>query len=225
MDKITKFFEDLGNAISFIWTFSTDEKISRLRVFVLWFFAAVIPSFVIYNSINHWQTHIPGLNTASQTSGVFWSMIFGTSIIPILFFITNGLRGYHKLFNELTDLIYSRFERKTLDELEMDYGSEGIEHLKAVNLGRFIGGFFTLELIIVGWATINYFLVGGNFTGLAWLGYVGDDLFMGAVVFVLESIYCIKDGLMATNKVYKLKLATVQSDAVTKAEVDEMVEQ
>lgn len=207
-NTIRDFFSDSLTALKFVWDFSTDPKISRLRVFLVWEISALIPSFIIYNSINHWQTHIPGVNSATQSGSILLNMIIGTSIIPLLFFITNGLRGFHKAFNSVIDFLYSRLERKSVDELQVEYGTEGIELLKRVNLGKFIAGFLLLEILIVGWATVSYFLFGGNLTGLAWLGYVGDDLFMGAVVFILESIYCIFDGIAAAPSIYRLKVAT-----------------
>lgn len=222
MDKIKKFFTELYANIKFIYDFTTDPKISRLRVFLIWAALSVVSSSVIYVTIATWQVHVPTVSNQLKTVNPLIGMLFGTNILPILFLLTNGLRGYHKAFNDILQGIYSKFKRKTLAELQAEYGDEGLDLLRTVNIGRFVAGFVMLELIIVGWALFSYWVLGGNFTGLGLIGYIFDDLLMGAVVFLLEGFYAMKDALGATGKVYKLELATQVSDVVNKEELDQI---
>ena len=224
MDKIKQFFMDIYNSVKFVYDFSTDPKISRLRVFVVWFALSLVSSIAIYVTISTWQVHVPSVASQVKTTNPLISMLFGTSVLPFLFLLTNGLRGFHRIFNNMLQGIYKKFQRKTISELQEEYGEEGLELLRTVNIGRFVAGFVALEVIIVGWALLSYYLLGGNLTVLALIGYVFDDLLMGAIVFLLEGFYAISDALGATSKVYKLQLATAQSDAVTKAEVDKQIE-
>lgn len=206
MEPIRNFFEDLWNTVKFIYKFTTDKKISRLRVLILWSLTSVIPSFLIYVTINTWQVHIPGVESAQGGSNSLVSLIAGTSILPILFFITNGLRGYHELFNNILESFFNNFEKRSVTSLCTEFGpEEGMKKLRKVDLGKYVSAFVLLEFLIIGWATTSYFIFGGNLTGLGWLGYVADDLLMGAIVFILEGVYCITDGLLEAPKVYKLK--------------------
>lgn len=213
---ITNFFSDVFETIKYIYDFSTNKKISRLRVFFVWSLVALIPSFFIYFTINTWQVHIPGVEAASANNSSIISMILSTSILPVLFFLTNGLRGYHNVFNYLLEAIFSRFELVPAEELLELYGTDATEMIKKVNLGKHVSGFLMLELMIISWATISYFLFGGNMSGLGLFGYIGDDLLMGAIVFVLEGIYCIVDGIVEASHVYRLKpLFAAGDDAKT----------
>lgn len=206
MESIKNFFEDLWNTVKFIYNFATDKKISRLRVLAIWSLTSIIPSFLIYVTINTWQVHIPGVESAQGGGNSLVSLIAGTSILPILFFITNGLRGYHELFNKILESFFKNFQVKDLTALTNEYGAdEAYRMIKKVDLGKYVSAFVLLEFLIIGWATASYFMFGGNLTGLGWLGYVADDLLMGAIVFILEGVYCITDALIEAPKVYKLK--------------------
>ena len=202
--SIAGFFEEVLNIFRYIYHFLNSDKIARLRILVVWSILTLIPTFFIYFTINAWQVHIPNLEGNISTNG-FVNMLIGTSILPILFFFTKGLRGYHQLFNNVLQALFNNFRLKSSTELELQYGDEGLEKLRLVNLGQHVSGFLLLEVLILGWATFSYFAFGGNMTGLAWFGYVADDLLLGAWVFILEAVYSVADALKEAPNVYTLK--------------------
>lgn len=216
LNAIIGFFKDLGTIGNYIYKFSTDDEIARLRVFLVWFVVALIPSVAIAFTINTWQVHIPGVEVAQNGSGSVWGNIAGTSILPILFFITKGLRGYHEMFNNILEAFFSNLERRTMEDMIKEYGEkEALKKVKKVDLGRYISAFLLLEFIIIGWATTNYFFFGGALTGLGLAGYVLDDLLMGAIVLVLEGVYSVADGVLEAPSVYKLKPVELPNFAAT----------
>lgn len=218
---IIDFFADLGNTAKFLFDFATDKKISRLRVLLVWTLVALIPSFFIYFTINTWQVHIPGMEAANANNASIISMVFSTSILPVMFFLTNGLRGYHSVYNYILDGIFSRFELMPFDEMIEKYGEDAPNKIKTVNIAKHVSGFVILEFIIIGWATASYFLFGGNMTGLGVVGYVGDDLLMGAIVFVLEGIYSVFDGFAEGKDIYRIKVPFISNND---AEADKWIE-
>lgn len=221
MEAIKKFFLDLGSIFSYMYQFATNKEISRLRVLIVWALTSLVPSFIIYVTINTWQVHIPGVETSTQGGNSFLGLVAGTSILPILFFITNGLRGYHELFNTIIEKFFDNFERRSFTSLCQEYGTEeAMKKLRKVDLGKYVSAFVILEFIIIGWATANYFAFGNALSGLGLFGYVADDLLLGAIVFLLEGIYCIADGIIEAPSVYKLK-PIFQSQAVGKETVGE----
>lgn len=205
--NIKGFIDDIFSIFSFIYDFLTNDEIARLRIFFTWLAITLIPSIFIYFTINTWQVHIPQLEATVGNSGnPFINMIIGTSILPVLFFITKGLRGYHILFNEFVESIFNKFRRLSFEELEEKYGyEEAVVKVRKVDIAKYVAGFLSLEFIILGWATISYFFFGGNMTGLAWFGYVLDDLGLGAIVFILEGVYALVDGTVESSNVYALK--------------------
>jgi hypothetical protein len=206
MESIKKFFLDIVSIFKYIYQFSTNEEISRLRVLIVWALTSLIPSFIIYVTINTWQVHIPGVELRSQGGNSFLGLVAGTSILPILFFITNGLRGYHELFNTIIEKFFDNFERRSFTSLCQEYGNEeAVKKLRKVDLGKYVSAFVILEFIIIGWAIINYFMFGNTLSGLGLFGYVSDDLLLGALVFLLEGIYCIADSIIEAPNVYKLR--------------------
>jgi len=216
IDTISKFFIDLTSIAKYIYKFSTDDEIQRLRVLIVWFLTSLVPSVVIAFTINTWQVHIPGVEAAQGNSSLI-GYLAGTSILPILFFITNGLRGYHEMFNNILEAFFSNFEKRSMEDLIEEHGEkEALKKVKKVDLGRYISAFLLLEFIIIGWATMNYFFFGGALTGLGLAGYVLDDLLLGAIVLILEGIYSVADGLVEASTVYRLK-PMFQSQAVDKA--------
>ena len=198
--------KDLLNIFSYIFKFLTDPKLERLRIFILWGAIAFLPSISIYIIINTWQIHIPGVEVAITKNNPLWNMMLGTSILPILFFFTKGLRGYHIIFNNCLEFIFNKFERKSIEELEEEYGETGLNKLKKVNIGRYVAAFIVLELLILIWAIISYFILGSNITGLSLLGSIADELLLEVIVFGLEGIYCIFDAVVEIPSVYKLRL-------------------
>lgn len=206
MEKIKEFFGSFCSIFKFLRTLATDEKLSRLRILIIWSLSSFILSFVIYNTIQKWQVFIPAIeligNHKPQQNSLF-NMIIGTSVISILFFITDGIRGYHKMFNELIELPFKAFTRKSVSELVEEFGNEGIEKLKKVNFFKKIAGFIVLELILILWSIFTYFFVGGIPSGLGLLGYMADDLLLGIYLFFLEGFYSIYDGLSVVSQVYK----------------------
>ena len=226
MKGVSTFFADLVKIAKYIYKFSTDDDIARLRVFIVWFTTALIPSVVIAFSISKWQVSIPGLEVSTNTGGGIVGYITGTSILPILFFITKGLRGYHEMFNNILETFFGNFQRRSMEEMIVEYGEqEALKKVKRVDLGRYISAFLTLEFIIIGWATINYFFFGGSLSGLGLAGYVLDDLLMGAIVLILEGIYSVADGVLEAPSVYKLKpidLPTLGSNLPNSNVVDEV---
>ena len=209
INNVVDFFKDIYNILIFSYKFITDDKISRLRIFVSWLIITLIPSVFIYFTINTWQVHIPNIE-AQNTTNPLVGMIVGSSILPVLFFITKGLRGYHNLFNKTIEAFFSNFKERDFDSLEEEFGAEvSSEKLRKVAIGKHVAAFVILEFVILGWATLGYFLFGGNMTGLAWFGYVADDLLLGAIVFILEGIYSIFDGIIESKDVYRLKPITI----------------
>lgn len=205
MEAIKKFFLDLGNIFKYIYQFSTNEDISRLRVFLIWGLVSLIPSFVIAFTVNTWQVHIPGVESQQNNNGLL-GYITSTSILPLLFFITNGLRGYHEVFNKLIDALFSKFEMRNMEELIIEFGQEDtMKKLKRVDLARYISAFLLLEFIIISWAIINYFFFGRALTELGLAGYILDDLLLGAIVLILEGVCSIFDGFIELPSVYKIK--------------------
>lgn len=220
MNDIKKFFLDLGRIAKYVYKFGTDDEISRLRVLIVWSFIAIVPSIVIAFTISSWQIHVPGVETGQGASLGLTGLLAGTSVLPILFFITNGLRGYHELFNVTIEKFFNNFEKRSVTSLCTEFGpEEGMRKLRKVDLAKYISAFLLLEFIIIGWATTNYFIFGGNSTSLGLAGYVLDDLLMGAIVLILEGVYSIADGIIESPKVYKLKSIGFFSGDETKGEV------
>lgn len=224
INELKDFFVDVFNIFKYVYDFGSSGRIARLRIFLVWLALTLIPTFFIYFTINAWQVHIPNLEGDVSSNGLV-SMLLGTSILPILFFFTKGLRGYHKLFSNIIRSLFNNFVLKSSRELEEEFGEEGLEKLRVVNLGQHVSGFLLLEFIIIGWATFSYFAFGGNMTGLAWFGYIADDLLLGALVFILEAGYCVFDAIAEAPNVYKLKpLPFIGTKEEIKVEDDPWVE-
>lgn len=221
LNPITNFLKDLQSIGGYIYKFSTDIEILRLRVFIVWSLIALIPSIAIAFTINTWQVHIPGVEYAQNSGGGLWGYIAGTSILPILFFLTKGLRGYHELYNNLLEDFFSNFEKRSMESMILEYGEEeSLKKIKKVDLGRYISAFLILELVIIGWAVANYFFFGGALTGLGLAGYVLDDLLLGAIVLILEGIYSVADGLLEAPSVYIVKAVELPTFKVKKQTID-----
>lgn len=212
---VLNFFIDLFNSVKFIYQFFTNEKISRLRILFIWSLVAVLPSLFIYITINTWQVHIPGVEAGNSANGsTLINLLVSTSVVPLLFFYTNGLRGYHKMYIYIVESLFSRFEVKPMKDLVEEFGLyEATEKIKTVDISKYITGLLLLEFIIMGWALFSFFIFGGNLTGLGLVGYCADDLLMGAIVFILEGIYFATDGIKTAPSIYQLKSTKSDKEA------------
>lgn len=205
-EGIKSTYSGFRNNLGFIADFFANEDITRLRVFIIWSLGAMIPSLFIAWTINNWQIHVPGVEVGTNQPNTIVPMLVGSSILPILFTFTKGLRGYHSSFNKVIEGIFSKFKKKSTDELEKEF-SEEVAALKInkVNRAFYFSAFLSLELLIVGWDLALYPFLGAM-SGLGLFGYISDNLLLGAYVLILEGIYTIFDGLVEAPDVYELKV-------------------
>lgn len=192
------------DSIKFVYTFLVSDKVKRLRVFLFWSLIALLPSLYISWTIQGVQTQVVGVGV--QPGNSLLPMLAGSSILPVLFTVTGGLRGYHKAFSTTLIKVFSKFERKDTVELETEYGvEEGDLIIKKVDTAVYFAAFFFLEIIIVGWDLALFPLL-GSLSTLGLFGYLADNLLLGAVVLILEGIYTLIDGVKEAPKLYKVKL-------------------
>lgn len=205
-EGIKSTYSGFKNNLGFIASFFANEEITRLRVFIIWSLGAALPSLFIAWTINNWQIHVPGVEVGANQPNTIVPMLVGSSILPILFTFTKGLRGYHSNFNSVIQAIFSKFRKKTSEELIEDFGPElAARKLDRVNRAFYFAAFLSLELLIVGWDLSLYPFL-GTMSGLGLFGYISDNLLLGAYVLILEGIYTIFDGLIDAPDVYELKV-------------------
>ena len=196
----------LKNNLGFIADFFTNEDIERLRIFILWSVGAAAPSLFIAWTIQTWQLHVPGLEVGANQTNSLIPMLVGSSILPILFTFTKGLRGYHNTFSKIIESIFSNFRKRSREELVEQFGVEiANDKINKVNRAFYFSAFLALELLIVGWDLALYPFL-GNMSGLGLIGYISDNLLLGAYVLILEGVYTTFDGIVDAPDVYELKV-------------------
>jgi len=205
-EGIKSIYSGFRNNLGFVAGFFTNDDIKRLRVFILWSMGAAMPSFFIAWTIQTWQIHVPGIEVGANQPNTLLPMLIGSSILPILFTFTGGLRGYHSTFNGVIQGIFSKFRKKTSEELIEDFGPDlAARKLDRVNRAFYFAAFLALELLIVGWDLALYPFL-GQMSGLGLFGYISDNLLLGAYVLILEGVYTIFDGVLDAPDVYELKV-------------------
>ena len=193
------------NNFKFMWAFLMNDDVKRLRVFIFWSFIALLPSLYISWTIQGVQTQVVGVNAQSGNS--LLPMLIGSAILPVLFTITGGLRGYHEAFSNTVIKLYSKFERKTTSELVEEFGQEEANLIvKKVDTAIYFAAFFFLEIIIFGW-DLSLFPFLGKLSTLGIFGYLSDNLLLGAFVLLLEGFYTQVDGLAMAPKLFKMKVS------------------
>ena len=188
----------------YIYKLCTDPEISRLRVLLGWGIVSIAIDAVTYGIITTNGNYSANVESASSSNPMF-ILVFGTSLLPILFYFTNGLNGFHKAFEAISKKIFSKFYEVPEAELIEEYGEDEGKLLKerVYNMQN-LSGFLFLEILILGYGFIGYFFF-GRMNQLALLGYMADDLVLGAIVFIAEAIRTITVGWKAAPIVYKLR--------------------
>lgn len=205
-EGIKSTYSGFKNNLGFVADFFGNDDITRLRVFIIWSLGAMIPSLFIAWTIQTWQIHVPGIEVGQNQPNTLLPMLIGSSILPVLFTFTRGLRGYHSTFNGIIQGIFSKFRKKSTEELVEDFGVElAAKKLDRVNRAFYFAAFLFLELLIVGWDLALYPFL-GQMSGLGLFGYISDNLLLGAYVLILEGIYTIFDGVIDAPDVYELKV-------------------
>ena len=211
------------DSLKFVYTFLVSDKVNRLRVLIFWSIIALLPSLYISWTIQGVQTQVVGVGVQPGNSLI--PMLAGSSILPVLFTITGGLRGYHKAFSGTLISIFSKFERKTTNELEEEYGKEeSALKIKKVDTAIYFSAFFFLEAIIVGW-DLALFPFLGSLSTLGLFGYLADNLLLGAFVLILEGFYTLIDGIAEAGNLYRVKIPSLMpSQKNVKESVDKIQE-
>lgn len=206
--------------ILMLWALATEEESNRFRVLLFWGGLSVISSLVLSYMMNKWQVHVPEMPQGNQGRPLL-SMLLSGSILPVIFVFTNGLRGYHSVFNACVEAIYNRFYMKSDLQMAEQYGEkEGTKKKERVIVMKYMAGFLFLEVVIIAFGVIGYF-AWGRLQGLSAFVFTGDDLFLGAFVFVTEGVFIMLDGLRAAPSVFSLKAIPEADD---KKELDNVVE-
>jgi hypothetical protein len=132
-------------------------------------------------------------------------MLGGSSIVPVLFTLTNGLRGYHSLFSRTAGLLGTLFVPKPIEELETEFGPLLPEKVMRMEASATVLGFLTLEGIIIGWDVLIYILF-NRMSGLSLFGFMSDNLMIGAFIFILEASNVVREGALSFFQLHDLKL-------------------
>jgi len=205
-EGIKNIYTGVKNNAGFVSDFMTNPDITRLRVFIIWSIGAAMPSLFIAWTIQTWQIHVPGIEVGSNQPNTLLPMLLGSSILPVLFTFTKGLRGYHNAFNSVIEGVFSKFRKRSRTELVELFGEELADgKINRVNRAFYFSAFLSLELLIVGWDLSLYPFL-GTMSGLGLFGYISDNLLLGAYVLILEGIYTTVDGLADAPDVYELKV-------------------
>jgi len=205
-EGIKSTYSGVKNNLGFIANFFANDDIKRLRVFIIWSLGAMIPSVFIAWTIQTWQIHVPGIEVGQNQSNPLLPMLIGSSILPLLFTVTKGLRGYHNTFNSIIQNIFSNFRKKPTEQLVKYFGADiAAKKLDRVNRAFYFAAFLFLELLIVGWDLVLYPFL-GQMSGLGLFGYISDNLLLGAYVLILEGVYTIFDGVIDAPDVYELNV-------------------
>lgn len=203
--------------LSFLKILLKNPKLLKLRIFTSWVVICSIPTTYVVLITLKSQTFIPGTyNDWSLTNYLFqmWSGIF---VVPLLFTLTNGLRGYHILFSKILGNLGYFFVPKSQEELAEELGPLLPEKVMQMEQSATILGFLTLEFIIIGWDVVVYIL--NNMSGLSLLGFLSDNLLIGAFIFILEACNVVVVGSKSFLQLHTLKLTKViKSDKNQEAE-------
>lgn len=193
------------HSFQFIQTFFTNPKLSRLRVFIMWSLLCSAPTLYIILVTLQTQTYIPGMGT--DVTQYFISMASGIIVVPTLFTLTNGLRGYHILFSKILGNLGYFFVPKSQEELAEELGPLLPEKVMQMEQTATILGFLTLEFIIIGWDVVVYIL--NNMSGLSLLGFMSDNLLIAAFIFILEATNVVVVGTKSFLQLHTLKATTI----------------
>lgn len=196
------------HSFQFIKTFFTNSKLSRLRVFIMWSFLCSTPTIYIVGVTLQTQVYVPGM-PGTDLIQYFISMASGIFVVPLLFTLTNGLRGYHTLFSKLLGNLGYFFVPKSQEELAEELGPLLPEKVMQMEQTATILGFLTLEFIIIGWDIIVYVLFNNGMTGLSLLGFMSDNLLIGALIFILEACNVVVLGVKSFLQLHTLKATTI----------------
>ncbi len=196
------------HSFQFIQTFFTSPKLSRLRVFIMWSLLCSTPTIYIVGVTLQTQVYVPGM-PGTDLIQYFISMASGIFVVPLLFTITNGLRGYHILFSKLLGNLGYFFVPKSQEELAEELGPLLPEKVMQMEQTATILGFLTLEFIIIGWDLVIYFLFNGSMSGLSLLGFMSDNLLIAAFIFLLEATNVVVVGSKSFLQLHTLKATTI----------------
>lgn len=186
-----------------LWQLGTDQESSRFRVFMIWTTLSIGSSITFRYLVNTWQLNVANLNS-SNAGYPLLSMVIGSSILPVIFTLTNGINGYHKWFNYLLSKILPAGDE--LEILTTKYGKDlGIEKEEKLLIMKNLLGFLLLELLIIAWGAFGYFVF-SPLQGLSGLAYIADDLFLGALVFIIGLLHATVEGLAILSDVYTTNL-------------------
>lgn len=180
----------------------TSPSLSRFRTLLLWTVISYTPALLIYKGILQWTIYIPGADISANNSMSFVALILGSSFLPILFFLTNGLKGYHDCCDQILNNSFGLFKKREVEVTERAVLDQAVV---AVEEAKMVVSFLLLELMIISWDSMLYFFFNQNLSSISFFGFISDSLLLAMLVFVIESVAIVVRGIKASFYAYELK--------------------